>query len=379
MINIDDYIKKVEKKENVSDGGSPAYSFDNLILVKYTMPVKYGLARENEELIAVEANKKNKSGVNTPAHLAIKRVNDGETNICWVVQERAKGVSFAKYSTSNNEPQTQLCLQQELLNAPDYHYEKCISDIAELLHMGLELKPKNVFYDNSKDGVGFTFIDLLDYNPTPMNPNLISDVMWLDKYAQFICNSTYISSYNKKATETEKNKSLEFYYGIRKRIFMSMEKVVPNFKQFRRWVLRTYSDDVLEFFKKNGVDVGDLSLNELEYAQFNNYIEIIVNQCLEQISTGKKLFWQIEANEIRIMLDAMGLINAWNFHAANPIKNPKDFEDDWEFKSAQKKSLENLVNDLFNERLSKIAENSDNQYIIQAKNYLDERSGKRTQ
>ena len=372
MKNIDEYIRQVENKDNISDGGSPAYSFGDLVLIKYTMPTKYGIARMNEELIAIEVNKKNKSGVNTPAHLAIKRVEDGENNICWVLQEKAKGVSFTKYSSSKNDTQTQLRLQQELLNAPDYHYEKCISDLSELFHMGLELKPKNIFYDNSKDGGGFIFIDLLGYDPTPMNPNSISDVLWLDKYAQFIFNSTRISGYDRNATEVEKNKSLELYYSMRKRIFITMEKIVPNFNQFRRWVLRSYSEDVLEFFAKNGVFIGELSLNEQEYEQFNKYIEIIVNKCIEQISTGKKRFWQIVTNEVGSMLDVMGMRGAWNVHDSNPIKNPKDFADEWEFSYAKKRSLEDLVNNIFNHRLFQMAQNSSNQYILQAKKDLDE-------
>ena len=160
--------------ENVSDGGSPAYSFGDYVLVKYSMLSQYGLARDNEELIAEEANKKNRAGVKTPLHVAIKRTDDGRENVCWVLQEKAKGVSFVNYAYLKNAPQTQLRLQQELLEALDYHYEKCLQDIAELFHMGLELKPKNIFYDNSRDNGGFTFIDLLNYDPTPISTKVIN-------------------------------------------------------------------------------------------------------------------------------------------------------------------------------------------------------------
>lgn len=379
MINIDECIEKAKNMENISDGGSPAYSFDNFILVKYSTLCEYGLARNNEELVALEANKKNKAGVNTPLHIAIKRVNEGNKNICWVLQEKAKGLNFVNYAYSKNAPQTQLRLQQELLNAPDYHYEKCLLDLSQLFHMGLEIQPKNVFYDNSKDNGGFTFIDLLGYDPTPMNPELIADVLMLDKYVQAIFNFTYIHSYDKKASESEKRESLELHYGIKKRIFMAMEKVIPNLNQYRRWVLRSYSSDVLQFFSDNGIFVGDLSLNEKEYKEFENYIEIIINQCLEQISLGKSLFWQIKANEIRSMLESMGMNSTWNFHDSNPIQNSEDFEDEWDFIYASKNSLEEIVNKLFDERLCHIAENSNNEFILQAKKDLDERNGKRTQ
>ena len=72
--NIDEMIKQTENMQNVSDGGSPCYAFDQVVLVKYTMPIKYGRARKNEEIVAEFANKKNEMGVNTPKHLEIKRV-----------------------------------------------------------------------------------------------------------------------------------------------------------------------------------------------------------------------------------------------------------------------------------------------------------------
>lgn len=379
MIKIDEYIEQAKQMENVSDGGSPAYSFGDYVLVKYSMLSQYGLARDNEELIAEEANKKNRARVKTPLHVAIKRTDDGIENVCWVLQEKAKGVSFVNYAYLKNDPQTQLRLQQELLEAPDYHYEKCLQDIAELFHMGLELKPKNIFYDNSRNNGGFTFIDLLNYDPTPMNPDLIADVLMLDKYVQAIFNSTYIGFYDKKASESEKKESLEMHYEIRKKVFIAMEKVIPNFSQYKRWILRSYSSDLLQFLSEKGILVEDLSLNENEYKEFDNYIEIIINHCIEQISRGKSLFWQIEANEIRIMLDNMGLFNSWKYHNFNPVQNLEDYEDEWEFNYASKKSLEEVVNKLFDERLCKVAENSNNEFILQAKRDLDERNGKRTQ
>ena len=61
MYNIDEYIKASAKMENVSDGGSECFDFGNVVLVKYKVSVKYSvnaIARENEELIAAAANKK---------------------------------------------------------------------------------------------------------------------------------------------------------------------------------------------------------------------------------------------------------------------------------------------------------------------------------
>ena len=66
-----------------------------------------------------------------------------------------------------NDPKKQLVLQQQLVDAHSIHYEKCVSDLCQLFNMGLELKSKNIFYDDKQDG-GFAFIDFLDYNETQL-------------------------------------------------------------------------------------------------------------------------------------------------------------------------------------------------------------------
>ena len=369
MNNIDEYIKASFKMKNVSDGGSECFDFGNLVLVKYKNSVKFStIVRENEELIAEAANKKRDMGVNTPYHLAIKRVTDEKDNICYVLQEKAKGTSFNIYY---KEPAEQLQVQELLLEAPDTVYEKCVSDLCELFNMGLELKGKNIFYDNSKDGAGFTFIDLLGYDTTPLNPDSISDVIRLDKMTSFIYNIPRVKIYSKTTTEEQKEESTVLYYKMKQKTFRAMEKVIPNFSRFRRWILRTYSDDVLDFFEKNGTIVGNLTLNEDECREFDNYIEQIVNDSLEKIATGKNEFWQIRANEIRISLDLMGLQAAWKYHSANPINDPSSFDDKWDFERAREKYLEDIVNKKFNDRLEYVADTSLNANILKAKEDMD--------
>lgn len=372
MYNIDEYIKASAKMENVSDGGSECFDFGNVVLVKYKVSVKYSvnaIARENEELIAEAANKKRNMGVNTPYHLAIKRVTDEKDNICYVLQEKAKGASFNIYY---KEPAEQLQVQQLLLGVPDTVYEKCVSDLCELFNMGLELKGKNIFYDNSKDGAGFTFIDLLGYDITPLNPDSICDVIRLDKMASFIYNIPRVSIYSQIATKEQIEKSTILYYKMKQKTFEAMEKVVPNFSRFRRWVLRTYSNDVLDFFEKNGTVVGNLTLTDDECREFDNYIEQIINECLEKLATGKNKFWQIRANEIRIALDTMGMQAAWKYHSANPIDDPIAFDDKWDFERAREKYLEDIVNNKFAERLESVADTSLNANILKAKEDMDE-------
>lgn len=41
------------------------------------------------------------------------------------------------------------------------HYEKAVRDIYELFNMGIEIKSRNVFYDNSMVNGGFIFIDFV--------------------------------------------------------------------------------------------------------------------------------------------------------------------------------------------------------------------------
>ena len=370
MNNIDEYIKASFKMENVSDGGSECFDFGNVVLVKYKISIRFnGDARKNEELIAEAANKKRDMGVNTPYHLAIKRVTDDKDNICYVLQEKARGACFSVYG---KEPAEQLQVQELLLEAPDTVYEKCVRDLCELFNMGLELKGKNIFYDNSKDGAGFTFIDLLGYNTTPLNPDSISDIIRLDKLVSFISNIPRINTYSKTATKEQIEESTILYYKMKQKTFKAMEKVVPNFSRFRRWVLRTYSNDVLDFFEKNGTVVANLTLTDDECREFDNYIEQIINECLEKLAIGKNEFWQIRANEIRIALDTMGMQAAWKYHGANPINDPTDFDDKWDFERAREKYLEDIVNKEFNDRLESVADTSLNVNILKAKEDMDE-------
>ena len=180
-----------------------------------------------------------------------------------------------------------------------------------------------------------------------------------------------VSVYSQIATKEQIEESTVLYYKMKQKTFRAMEKVVPNFSRFRRWVLRTYSDDVLDFFENNGTIVGNLTLNDDECREFDNYIEQIINECLEKIATGKNKFWQIRANEIRISLDLMGLQVAWKYHSANPINDPSSFDDKWDFERAREKYLEDIVNKKFNDRLEYVADTSLNANILKAKEDMD--------
>ena len=206
-LNIDEFIEKSKTMPNVSEGGSQAYSFGDYILVKYKTMKKYGEARPYEEEISVAVNNKNNLGVNTPKHLAIKRLDENDDNICYVLQEKAPGETLVKYTASKNKPDDQLERQQELIDIPQEHYIKLAKDYGELFHMGLEPQFKNIFYDKDK---GFTIIDLLDFDESGINYDNLSDIIYLKNLMECISNVTQIHEYQcKDADIIKKSKEVD--------------------------------------------------------------------------------------------------------------------------------------------------------------------------
>lgn len=366
MKDIDYYIEQAATMKNTSDGGSASYLFDDVVLVKYTNSVQYGEAREKEEEIAVVANEKNAQGVRTPKHLAIKREVVGDTSICWVLQERAKGENFSRYSQAySSDVSQQLERQLCLASAPSIHYEQFISDVCAIFNMGLELKPKNLFYDKNVVDGGFTIIDLLFPNGTPLHFDSLKEVLDLLSIIQSVCNSSRVSFYNKEATEEQIEVSSRLSYKIMLRMMQAMQKVIPSFEEHRRWILRTFSPDLLEFFSNHDFVVGDLSLTEQEYVQFEKRVQSIVDECLSMICNGEVKYWQVMANEIRISLDVWGMQAAWLYHKDNG-RNKEEFEDEYEYFSTCKQDLENLVAQKFHEALLSMASSTDNVYLSEA-------------
>ena len=153
-----------------------------------------------------------------------------------------------------------------------------------------------------------------------------------------------------------------------------MEKTIPNFEQHRRWILRSMPDDVLEFFERNGTTVGDLALNEQEYVQFNQTVENIVNDSIQKIESGTHKYWQISANEIRIDLGQSGMYNAWQHHKANK-RNQNEFSGEsakYDYIQACDEDLKTRIMQMFEEQLDILSNGSTNQFILKAKEDLDE-------
>ena len=238
MRTIDEYIEEAKKMKNVSAGGSPAYRFsDGVVLVAYFISKSIKeLPRENEEKIAQIINEKRKKGVNTPYHLAIKRVETEKNLICFVLQEEAKGKIYSTY-TDVEDNEKKLAIQEYFANISSDKLKKCITDLCELFNLGIELKPKNIFYDENE---GFYFIDFLKADNTPFDYNSVADFIRIKKNANQIFNWLQIYAYSDAdADAREVKKSKELYYKTIGRIFLTLEEL-PNFKKFRRTILRTY-------------------------------------------------------------------------------------------------------------------------------------------
>lgn len=370
MESIEYYIDKSLEMKNGSVGGSAAYLFDDVALVKYVLSTEYGKARANEEEIAKIVKQKNEEGVRTPKHIAIKREVIDDKNICWVLQEKAVGETFTEYAQVYSENVgEQLKRQYILAAAPSRHYERFISDICSLFNMGLELKPKNFFYDINE---GFTIIDLLEANETPINFNSLEEIVRLNALARSVFNFTCVSSYNKYATDEQRELSRNLNYKIMLRVLEAMEKVVPDFERYKRWVLRKYSQEELEFLKVNNYYNGDLKLTLEEKKYFWQKINEIVNTCLIKISNGEVEYWEIEANEIRIALSSCGISEAWLYSDDNKLV-PSDYDDNYEYEMACSDMLMDKCMELFNIRLQELANNSNNEFITRAINEMEKK------
>lgn len=373
MKTIDEYINKVKEKENLSDGGSPAYFFDedNVVLIKYTCSQEFCQSifdvRKNEEQIRIEANKKHAKNVNTPQHIAIKRTIEGKNYVCWVLQSKAKGICYSNYKS--NEQQTQMNLQKRILNAPQSHFDKCVSDLCEIFNMGLELKPKNIFYDQSPENGGFTFIDLLLSDPTPLNNESVKDILTLKSYI------TCIFSCLKVFAWPEIPESTNIYNQTLVKCIKAMENTLPTFSKYKRHIFRSFSDEEIAYFRTVGLIKEDLTLTEDEIKEFYQTIQTILTNSIEKIASNKYKLWQILANEIRIDLDRNGLQNSWHYHKDNKLKKD-EFKNSYDYESSCQESLQNYVYELFKELLKKVCQTTENEFLLAANQELLENEKK---
>lgn len=363
MYNIDELIEQTKNMPNVSDGGSECFSFKDVVLVKYKQPKKYGIARDQEEWVQKFVNEKNEMGVRTPKHLAIKREIIGEDSVCWVLQEKANGVSYTKYC-NNKDNQVQLSKQEELSNMKDEYYQKLALDLKDLMYAGIELKPKNIFLDNSAENGGFTIIDLLgpqrdenDYLGSLKDFQLLFECM----KAIFFQTTIY---YN--ATDEEKSESNELKNKCLLKSFRALETAFPEFNKYRRFVLRTLEEDVMTYFKNNGINE-DLTLTDNEEKEFLEYCQKIVDSCLDSLKSGKKEYWDISVNDARISISNLGMWQSFKYSKKNKFKQ-SDFEDSNDYEKELQVYLEKIILDKINRSIiDQVNSNSDvNENMLKA-------------
>lgn len=356
-MNIEEYVRKTSGMANVSVGGSACFDFGEVVLVKYHMPKKYGRAREGAEEVMEIANKANSRGVRTPKHIAIFRETVGDEDFCWVLQEKAKGVPYTKYTRLPAEQQIEK--QKEILNAPDTHFDTLVLDLCELAYSGIEMKSKNIFYDKDEKQGGFTIIDLL--GPRGHNRHFegsISDALCIYSLCNAVIYPMQVYSGDEKLVEESKilTKKLEV------KIFKSMERSFPNFEKNRRWLLRTIDKSDLDFFSENGVEVGDLSLTKEELGEFEERSMNILSECIKKLETGTHLYWQIEANELRNMSADEGLSSSWAYHPDCKIRR-EDYDSDYEFSHAVGLDFQEYLLKRFKLKLNDIAKTSTNENL----------------
>ncbi len=349
MKTIEEYLKQYQGKEieNISKGGSPAFLVDeNLILVKYSSQNKYGLARESAEKVMQAVNSKNAKGINTPKHHAIHRVEIGENNHCLVLQEKAKGINLVEYSYSKNDIGTQYDLMKEFVSMPDSHIDKAILDICSLFNMGIELKEKNIFYDNSINDGGFIFIDFIAGDVKELDFTSIKDINFLTKFLGFLkapCLPTWSNDYS----DEEKLFSEQVFLTMHTRTFKSLERVIPNFIIYRRDILRSYNEKQLNNLRDSGVEFDNLNLTSDELFIFEEKCKNIVKESISDYLKGNIKISDIHINKIRLDLEYNFMFKNWEHNKSNTIKL-ENFNNNYEYEKESRCMLQDTLKMMFN-------------------------------
>lgn len=360
MINIDDAIIQAKTKENISDGGSACFDFGDAVLVKYTCPTEYlkegEHTREKSEEIMLAINEKNARGVNTPKHLAVKRVVENNIDICYVLQEKCRGFNCAgrrRYSVPFAKMRSDL---EFILHIPFEHYKKLVIDGCNLFEMGYEPKNKNLFYDEES---GFWYIDFLENKKDYMfDENDITKVFTALKYV--IPNPLLIASkmaYNEQLTPTQIKTKMELECAIKAKMLLAIKTVFPNFERYEKFFLFAESPNYKQYLKKEGVVSKDLmTLEKDDYEIFSELYEKFMTGLIDKVVNKGEKFWSVECNDIRN--DSL-LFSLQKFFEQSHYNNLRleDFEDKYDYEYA----LENLfttytLNDLVS-RLEKMPKN----------------------
>ncbi len=328
MIDIEEAIRESKSKENISDGGSKCFDFGDVVLVKYTCDTKYlrdgERARPNSEDVMIEVNKKNRDGVNTPKHYAVKRVVEGKDDVCYVLQEKVNGINCEgrrKYKLSFED----YCKDLEfLLNIPLEHYKKLISDGCQLYKMNSEVKNKNMFYDEK---TGFWYIDFIGVYNTEFDPN--NPEIMFETLLYKTPNPLYMASsmdYKIELTEEEQAIRRQLEYALKGKVLTAIKEVLPTFNRYEKFFLLKEKNSYKKYLMKNGITDKDLiNVEESDYEVFSELYEIMLRDLAYMVAVEGKSYSSIAVNELRILSDKFNLKEFFEKSRFNTI-NKKDFE-----------------------------------------------------
>ncbi|MBE6149263.1 MAG: hypothetical protein E7170_00890 [Firmicutes bacterium] len=362
MIDIDTAIEQLENKKNISVGGSDCFDFGDSVLVKYFNLTKYlkdgKRSREKSEEIMEAIKIKADNGVNTPRHLAIKRVVEGEYDVCYVLQQKCPGINCATIYKSMVSFEEMYESLKFVLNIPFEHYKKLIEDGLSLFEMGYEAKNKNLFYDSNS---GFWYIDFLDNETNyKFDPNDIKKVFEALKYR--IPKPLQIASnmgYGVELPDEQENKKNELEYAIKAKTLLAIKSILPNFDRYEKFFLFKEEKGYKEYLMKEGIVKKDLlNIQENDYEVFEELYEEVINKLINEVLNGEE-FWSIECNSIK---NESGLFNLQSFFEKSKYNNINisDFEDEYDYEREVDIAYKILVlTDLVN-RLKQLNQNNNN-------------------
>lgn len=373
MIDIDSAIEQSKNKKNVSNGGSACFDFGDVVLVKYTCPVRYlknfEHTREKSEEIMDVINKKAQGGVNTPMHLAVKRVVEEDLDVCYVLQQKCPGYNCAsrrKCCVSFDE----MCNDMKhVLNLPFEHYQKLISDGFELFEMGYEAKNKNLFYDKES---GFWYIDFLenenDYVFDSNDPKKVFHALnyRIPKPIQ-ICSSM---AYGSELSKEQKNIKKELEYAIKAKNLLAIKSLLLNFEKYEIFFLLNEEKEYKQYLFNKGIVSRELTKFEQEdYEVFQELYEIVVKELIDRVVNKKEKFWSIECNSIKNSSNLFNLLDFFKQSKYNNIKR-EEFEDDYEYDCEVTSLFKSIV---LNDLIERIRQMEENETIIDFLNDADEK------
>lgn len=354
MISIEEAIEQAKNMKNISNGGSACFDFGEVVLVKYTCPVEYlpkdvFHIRENEEVIMKTIDEKRDAGVQIPRHFAMKRVIEGKLDVCYVLQEKAKGTNCEEMSKENYGllPKRYESLYY-VLRIPFEQYRKLVRDGCQLYEMGYEPKNKNLFYDSE---TGFWFIDFLENDSkNPFDSKDIRKVFFA--LSAVVPNPIQMATripYDMELKEVEKRKDKLLQNSIRAKMLLAMKAELPILERYEKFFLLGESDLYKNYLMKEKVVQKNLLVLEVEdYEIYDELYQLVLEGLVQKIVEQGEPYWSIECNDIRNDAELFHLQKFWESHVENPLTR-EEYKSDLQYKLA--------CDDLFTERmLEKIIE-----------------------